>query len=109
MSRKNNITCNIVGLGQDMCSNKQRQVVSGDFIFKLLDTYGLPLDIIKDMLDEKNLAFDTLGFIQSALNSKNYTVKKLKAILLETKPRGISEDEFLCLIDSAINKIENVN
>ncbi len=36
--------------------------VSGDFLFKLYDTYGFPLDLAKDIADEKKLKLDIEGF-----------------------------------------------
>jgi alanyl-tRNA synthetase len=38
------------------------RVVPGDEAFRLYDTYGLPLDFIEDMTDERRLSFDRAGF-----------------------------------------------
>ena len=37
-------------------------VISGDFIFKLYDTFGFPFDIVSDIALEKGLGFDEAGF-----------------------------------------------
>ena len=37
-------------------------VISGDFIFKLYDTFGFPFDIVRDIALEKGLGFDEAGF-----------------------------------------------
>ena len=37
-------------------------VVPGDVIFKLYDTFGFPVDIVRDMVREKNLDIDMAGF-----------------------------------------------
>ena len=42
--------------------NTSGNVFSGETIFKLYDTYGMPVDIIKDEVDEKVLVFDEKGF-----------------------------------------------
>jgi alanyl-tRNA synthetase len=40
----------------------QGQSLSGADAFLLYDTYGLPLDILEELLSEKNLSYDTVGF-----------------------------------------------
>jgi len=37
-------------------------VIAGDFIFKLYDTYGFPMDIVRDISLEKKIGFDEAGF-----------------------------------------------
>jgi len=37
-------------------------LISGDFIFKLYDTYGFPIDIVRDVALERGLAIDEAGF-----------------------------------------------
>ncbi|MCP5462938.1 MAG: alanine--tRNA ligase [bacterium] len=37
-------------------------VISGEFIFKLYDTYGIPLDIIEDVAREENMTLDMEQF-----------------------------------------------
>jgi len=41
---------------------KASGVVPGEFLFKLYDTFGFPLDLAKDIADEKKLKLDTEGF-----------------------------------------------
>jgi len=57
-------------------------VISGAFIFRLVDSIGLPLVIVIQELKDRHLAFDMLGFIQAARKSKNYTPRRLKALCL---------------------------
>ena len=38
--------------------------VPGDLIFKLYDTFGFPLDIVRDVVRDEGLTLDTLGFEQ---------------------------------------------
>jgi alanyl-tRNA synthetase len=38
------------------------RVVSGDSAFRLYDTYGIPLDFIEDMIEERKLALDRAAF-----------------------------------------------
>lgn len=37
-------------------------VIDGEFIFKLYDTYGFPVDIVRDISLERGVAFDEPGF-----------------------------------------------
>ncbi len=37
-------------------------VIGGDFIFRLYDTYGFPVDIVRDISLEKKIGFDEAGF-----------------------------------------------
>jgi alanyl-tRNA synthetase len=49
-------------------SNQQQQaqpMISGDFIFKLYDTFGFPVDIVRDISLERGIAFDEEGFQQA--------------------------------------------
>ena len=39
-----------------------KHLISGEFIFKLYDTFGFPVDIVRDISLEQNVAFDENGF-----------------------------------------------
>jgi len=39
--------------------------ISGEFIFKLYDTYGFPVDIVRDISLERGIGFDDMGFKQA--------------------------------------------
>ncbi len=39
-----------------------KPVIAGDFIFKLYDTYGFPVDIVRDVVLEKGIGLDDAGF-----------------------------------------------
>ncbi|MDM8524323.1 alanine--tRNA ligase [Desulfococcaceae bacterium HSG8] len=41
---------------------KQQEEVPGDVIFKLYDTYGFPVDIVRDVVRDRNIALDMEGF-----------------------------------------------
>ncbi len=48
-------------ISSDLISRKQ-DIIPGTDIFKLYDTYGLPLDFTKEVADEKSLRLDIDGF-----------------------------------------------
>ena len=72
--------------------------ISGDFIFKLYDTYGFPVDIVRDVTIEQGLDFDEEGFSaameqqrqQSRKSWKGTDVSHLDTGLLELAAQGIS-------------------
>jgi alanyl-tRNA synthetase len=41
---------------------EKQTVISGEFIFKLYDTYGFPKDIVRDVALEKGISLDDAGF-----------------------------------------------
>lgn len=47
---------------EEIISNKDVKVVSGEDAFKLSDTYGFPIDLTKDILEEKGLSVDVDKF-----------------------------------------------
>ena len=46
----------------DMLKNVKNSILSGDDAFKLYDTYGFPLDLTKEILEEKNIKVDENRF-----------------------------------------------
>lgn len=65
----------------------QNNTLSGKIIFKLYDTYGVPLNLIKNICRKKNLIFDKSDFnismqIQRNRSQKNSCFKKFKHYLL---------------------------
>ena len=78
-------------LGKDVRTGEIRPVMDGAEVFKLMDSIGLPLDIIRDLLEENKMAFDVRGFIIAARNSKNFTQERLTMLLT----RDVANDEEL--------------
>jgi alanyl-tRNA synthetase len=67
--------------------------IPGEEIFKLVDTHGLPLDIINLELRDKGSFFDVWGFIRAALNA-GWTKNRTYNTLLASSPH--SNDEGFC-------------
>ena len=77
-------------------------VLNGKQIFFLMDSRGMPLDIITDILREKGLCFDVVAFTEAALNSGNFTYSKIKSMLLGAMKGNIDVDvkrEFETILD----------
>ncbi len=43
----------------------KEKIIGGDFIFKLYDTYGFPVDIVRDISFERKINFDEAGFTRA--------------------------------------------
>lgn len=56
---------------------ENKKELSGEDAFKLYDTYGFPLDLTKEILEEKGIAVDEDGF-HSAMNVQRETAKNAR-------------------------------
>ncbi|MDO5572873.1 MAG: alanine--tRNA ligase [bacterium] len=65
----------------DMCEDMKQSgktVLDGQDAFKLHDTYGFPLDLTKEILEEKNLGVDEEGFAKAMKEQKEQARKARK-------------------------------
>ncbi len=46
----------------DRLEKNEEKIIPGQFIFKLYDTYGFPVDIVRDISFERGIGFDEAGF-----------------------------------------------
>ncbi|RUM39345.1 MAG: alanine--tRNA ligase, partial [Desulfobulbus sp.] len=65
--------------------------VSGDFIFKLYDTYGFPVDIVRDIALEKGIGFDQQGFSDAMENARDLSRRQSKTEQFAELPPGVVE------------------
>lgn len=49
----------------EVCEKNHSKVLNGEDAFKLYDTYGFPIDLTKEILEEKELSVDEKGFHKS--------------------------------------------
>ena len=55
----------------DFHINKKKNIISGELVFELYDTYGFPIDLTKLIAVENQLKIDEKGFKNSLDNQKN--------------------------------------
>lgn len=65
--------------------------ISGDFIFKLYDTYGFPVDIVRDIAIEREIAFDEPGFVDAMEQQREQSRKSWKGSDVEHLEAGVIE------------------
>lgn len=56
-------------------SSMEQRMLSGDQAFKLYDTYGFPLDLIKEVIEEQNIAIDEERFME-LMNAQKEAARK---------------------------------
>jgi len=69
----------------------ERATVSGDFIFKLYDTYGFPVDIVRDVALEKKIAIDEAGYHRAMELQRELSKRSWRAGDVGHLPAGIVE------------------
>ena len=57
--------------------NSSESMLSGEDAFKLYDTYGFPLDLTKEILEEKNISVDESSF-DAAMKKQKDTARKAR-------------------------------
>jgi alanyl-tRNA synthetase len=67
----------------------EQETVPGDFIFKLYDTYGFPVDIVRDVALEQGMAVDEPGFNEAMEKQRTQSKKSWKTTGLETMTAGV--------------------
>ncbi len=65
--------------------------VAGDFIFKLYDTYGFPVDIVRDVALEQELTIDEPGFTRAMEEQRTQSKKSWKGGSLALMSAGVKK------------------
>lgn len=78
-------------------AEKNEKVLSGENAFKLYDTYGFPIDLTKEILEEKGLQVDEKGF-KDAMEVQRVTARRARGT---TNYMGAEETVYQ-QIDTAI-------
>jgi len=65
--------------------------VAGDFLFKLYDTFGFPVDIVRDIALEKGLTIDEAGFNAAMEAQRQLSKKSWKGAAMGSLSPGVRE------------------
>ncbi len=65
--------------------------VAGDFIFKLYDTFGFPVDIVRDIAIEKGMTIDEQGFEAAMAAQRTQSRASWKGASLEELSQGVRD------------------
>ena len=81
----------LVMLHQELTRLKKsgEKVVAGNFIFKLYDTYGFPVDIVRDIALEKGISVDESGFNEAMEIQRQQSKKSWKGASLAELGGGV--------------------
>jgi len=88
----------------DELEAKDKQELSGQKAFRLYDTFGFPLDLTKDVLQENDLTVDEAGFEKEMAKQK----KRAREAREEVGFGSTKEDELLKELADEIDKTEFV-
>ena len=69
---------------------KGQKQIDGDFIFRLYDTFGFPVDIVRDIAIEKGMIADEAGFNTAMESQRQQSKKSWKGAGLEKTGPGIT-------------------
>lgn len=70
---------------------EEMTLVDGDFIFKLYDTFGFPVDIVRDIAIEKGMTIDEQGFEAAMAAQRTQSRASWKGAGLEELSQGVRD------------------
>lgn len=73
----------------DRLKKSNQRIIAGDFVFKLYDTFGFPIDIVRDMAIEQDVTVDEEGFNQAMDQQRSQSRKSWKGGSLDKIGQGI--------------------
>ncbi|PID72536.1 MAG: alanine--tRNA ligase [Desulfobulbus propionicus] len=76
---------------------EDKAVIDGEFIFKLYDTYGFPVDIVRDAAIERGVSFDEQGFNAAMDRQREQSRKSWKGSDVDHLSKGV-----LQLVESGV-------
>ena len=73
----------------DRLKNSNQTIIAGDFVFKLYDTFGFPIDIVRDVAIEQDVTVDDEGFNEAMDQQRSQSRKSWKGGSLDAIGQGI--------------------
>lgn len=70
---------------------EKQNMIQGDFIFKLYDTFGFPVDIVRDISLERGVKFDAAGFESAMENQRTQSRAAQKGDSVRILGKGVQE------------------
>ena len=67
------------------------KLIEGDFIFKLYDTFGFPVDIVRDISLERGVEFDNDGFVSAMEKQRTQSRASRKGENVRLLGQGVKE------------------
>lgn len=67
------------------------KMIQGDFIFKLYDTFGFPVDIVRDISLERGMEFDNDGFVAAMDKQRSQSRASRKGENVRLLGQGVKE------------------
>lgn len=64
-------------------------MINGDLVLWLIDTKGLPMEVINMQLAERGWGFDVLGFIAACIENPNFNAKRCYRLLKVDSPKEL--------------------
>lgn len=84
-----------IKLLQQEILNTNNNIISGEIVFKLYDTYGFPVDLTMDVVREHNMDLDMHGFDKCMLEQKNRARKLTKFKDVGVELEGLVATQFI--------------
>jgi len=91
---------NILGDLEKELEKKNSKILSGEDVFKLYDTYGFPIDLTREILEEKGLQVDEKGF-KEAMEIQRRTARSARGT---SNYMGVEETVYQQLDPSLTSK-----
>lgn len=67
------------------------KLIKGEFIFKLYDTFGFPVDIVRDISLERGVEFDNDGFVEAMEKQRSQSRASRKGENVKLLGKGVKE------------------
>ena len=75
-------------------NNHTEGEIPGHLAFMFHDTYGVPIDLVKDIAGSRGIPVDSEGFLL-AMNDQRERSREQSNVILDTMPKGLPATEFV--------------